>query len=97
MPKPCKKSASTKDNKALSMDDRYAIADLKEQIKTLKKKVKKSPERDERIQALNQEILAIRKSGNKTKKPAKMSLAEFDAMQASSDKQEVSSSSEDSD
>lgn len=79
------------------MDDRYAIADLKEKINKLKTKVKKSPERDERIQALNQEILAIRKSGNKTKKPAKVSLAEFDSMEASSDKKEVSSMSEDSD
>lgn len=79
MPKPCKKSASSKPVKQFSLEERYAMADLKEQIRKTKKLVKAGPERNARIAALKKQLKQMKSSAKKENESTKMSLAAFDA------------------
>jgi small-conductance mechanosensitive channel len=99
MPKPssCKKSAAPKPK--LTLQERYACADLKEEIRRVMKKVENGPEKDARLKAMKKQLRRMKNSTKKSKKPAMMSLAEFDAQNgkkaAFDDENDDSSSSED--
>jgi hypothetical protein len=99
MPKPssCKKSATSKPKRTL--EEQYACADLKEEIRRFTKSVEKGPEKDARLKAMKKQLRRMQNPTKKSKKPAKMSVDEYDAQNGKKavfdDENDDSSSSED--
>lgn len=77
MPKPssCKKSAAPKFE--LPLEDRYARADIMEEIKNIKKKVKDGVEKAKRIAELMEAYNAV--MDKHKKKNTQISMDEYDA------------------